>query len=72
MELYKQIKIDLSLIIIIYVLVHILSNYLQLDFDSTDNKLTNTRSGIKLYTDYGTGIEYIRIADTVFQRKETK
>ena len=28
-------------------------------YDSTDDEVNNVRSGLKLYTDYGTGCQYI-------------
>ncbi len=28
--------------------------------DDTDSKVTNDRSGMRLYTDYGTGCQYLR------------
>ena len=32
----------------------------KMTYDNTDNLVTEKRSGLRLYTDYGTGLQYIK------------
>ena len=43
----------------------------KLPYDSTDNAKTSTRSGFTLYTDYGTGCEYLKIGFSLTPRLDS-
>jgi len=62
MELYKEIKKDLSFVIFICGAILLFQAVFNIGLDDTDNA-DGTRSGMKLHTDYGTGIQYLSTGD---------
>ena len=58
-----NLNINLGTVIIFIILVSLATwtfNYFTIEFDSTDNYTTKERSGLTLYTDHATGLQYIR------------
>ena len=59
MKVYNQIKLDLAILVGIIIFITLLCDQYRIGFDSTDNNITGKRSGLHLYVDHKTGIEYI-------------
>lgn len=55
---YREIKKDLTYLIIVYFLVSLIISTLGIDTDDTDKDGFN-RSGVVLVTDYKTGLQYL-------------
>ena len=53
----------IAFLVVLYVIVDFIANYItnyfKIGFDDSDNLKTKTRSGLKVYTDYKTGLQYI-------------
>ena len=62
MEVYKEIKKDVGFIFLIYFVILGFQALFNIGLDDTDNP-NGTRSGMKLYTDYGTGVQYLSVGD---------
>lgn len=68
MNVYNQIKKDFIWIAIIFTLLLQLVNWFQVGYDDTDNHETNTRSGLALHIDYGTGCHYLSNQNSLIPR----
>jgi len=56
-----MIKISLGAIWMILIVAWLIAYSLGFGFrDDTDSKATRKRSGLSLYVDYGTGVQYVR------------
>ena len=58
-----NLSLNIGTVIIFIILISLVSwtfNYFTIGFDSTDNHKTKERSELTLYTDYDTGLQYIR------------
>ena len=53
----------IALLVILYVIIDFvishITDYFKIGFDDSDNLKAKTRSGLKVYTDYKTGLQYI-------------
>lgn len=58
MKVYKAIKDDLSMLIILMIFIYFFIGIFNISVDSTDKDGFN-RSGVNLITDYGTGLQYL-------------
>ena len=72
MEIYNEIKKDLAKFILLYVVTMIAMNELGIGFDDSDDYKNRKRSGLKVYTDYKTGIQYLGTSDGGLVRREYK
>ena len=43
-------------------------NYFTIGFNDTDNKINKKRSGLTVYTDYKTGLQYLKSGNAMFPR----
>ena len=68
MKVYKSIKTDLGIILLLYFVLNGIFSFFSIGFDSTDNKETGTRSGLILYTDNLTGCQYLGAGDSLIPR----
>lgn len=58
MEVYNQIKRDISFLCFLFFIVYVIVGIFNIGIDDTDKDGFN-RSGFKLMTDYGTGKQYL-------------
>ncbi len=59
MELYKQIKKDISWGCLIMIIIYALMDWNKYSYDNTDSKALGERSGVSLIIDYRTGCNYL-------------
>lgn len=63
----KSTATSIALIVIVMTLFTHVSNHFRWGFDSTDDRAAGVRSGMKLYTDHGTGCQYLGRPFTALQ-----
>ena len=68
MEAYKQIRRDFLGACVMILLIALAQNYFNIGYDDTDSLETSERSGLRLYKDHGTGIEYISSGGNLIRR----
>ena len=68
MEVYEQIKKDISFLLGIVIISYTIITVFEIGVDDTDNKETGKRSGLRLHTDYGTGVQYISDGNSLIIR----
>lgn len=72
MEVYNAIKKDIAIMLVLFILISMVFDYTQYKYDDTDDRDNSRRSGLMLYKDYGTGIEYVSDGNTMVKRGENK
>jgi hypothetical protein len=62
----------ITLFILVFILIHLIIkysyNYFTIGFDDTDDKVNKKRSGLTVYTDYKTGLQYLKSGNAMFPR----
>lgn len=59
MEIYKQIKKDLTRTVGVMTLIFLVLQFNKCGYDDTDSKALGVRSGVSLIIDYRTGCNYL-------------
>lgn len=68
MEVYKQIKQDIMILIIAIVIINLVFDYFRIRYDDSDNLHNGERSGLKVHVDHKTGIEYLSDGNSLIKR----
>ena len=68
---YSMLFFYAAIVSIIMVCINYIYNYFKFSYDDSDSYETKQRSGLKVHTDYKTGLQYLSYKNTLIPRVDS-